>query len=159
MSPSGSRRALRLGRDRRGATALEFAVIGTIFITLLLGVVELGRYYFTVQSLRTVAAEAARAYLIRSNLDLIANPTRCQPVIATVTPADLQVSGRTPILAASRLTISAPVFESNTPLPTPAPTCTTRRVRANVSYTFNFVVPFLPAVVPTLTATAFMDFP
>jgi len=149
----------RLARDRRGATALEFAVIGTIFITLLLGVIELGRYYFTVQSLRTVAAEAARAYLIRSNLDLIANPTRCQPVIATVTAADLEVAARTPILAVSRLTIDAPVFESNTPLPTPAPTCTTRRVRANVSYTFNFVVPFLPATVPVLTATAFMDFP
>ncbi|WP_237213601.1 TadE/TadG family type IV pilus assembly protein [Falsiroseomonas oryziterrae] len=150
---------MTLAQDRRGATAVEFAVIGAIFLTLLLGVVELGRYYFTVQSLRTVAAEAARAYLVRSNLDLIANPTRCEPVISTVTAADLQVASRTPILDVSRLTISAPVFEDNTPLPSPAPSCTTRRVRANVSYTFNFVVPFLPGVVPTLDATAFMDFP
>lgn len=54
----------RLARDRAGASALEMAMIMPVLFAMLIGVMELGRYVFTVQSLRTVTAEAARMAVV-----------------------------------------------------------------------------------------------
>lgn len=51
----------RVLRDRRGVTALEFGIVASMFFMLLLGGMEIGRYYFTWHSFRTAVAEAARA--------------------------------------------------------------------------------------------------
>jgi Flp pilus assembly protein TadG len=49
---------LRLGRA--GATTLEFAVVALVFLTVLIGCMDLGRYYLIEHSLRTLVAETAR---------------------------------------------------------------------------------------------------
>ena len=43
---------------------MEFALVSLAFVMMLLGVIELGRYYFTAEAVRTITAEAARATLI-----------------------------------------------------------------------------------------------
>ena len=58
--------ALRLLRARRGETALEFALIGSVFILLLLAPVEFGLMIWTGSSLQEVAAETARCVAIGS---------------------------------------------------------------------------------------------
>jgi Flp pilus assembly protein TadG len=50
--------------DERGATAVEFAIVGTMFLTLLLGVFELGYMVFVQSVLDSSARSAAR--LIRT---------------------------------------------------------------------------------------------
>jgi|GEM_PF-3310032 len=47
-------------RSRRGVAAAEFAVVGGLFMVMLLATVEVGRYYMTVQGLRNFIADAGR---------------------------------------------------------------------------------------------------
>nr|WP_272872821.1 TadE/TadG family type IV pilus assembly protein [Neoroseomonas alkaliterrae] len=47
-------------RSRRGVAAVEFAVVGGLFMVMLLAAVEVGRYYMTVQGLRNFIADAGR---------------------------------------------------------------------------------------------------
>lgn len=62
-----SRAALRrLARDRSGASALEMALVMPVLFLIMIGVIEIARYVFTLQSLRSVTAEAARLSMINS---------------------------------------------------------------------------------------------
>jgi Flp pilus assembly protein TadG len=70
MAPDLNRycaRRLRLlrsfGFERKGATAVEFAIIAPIFIGLLITVLETGLYFFAQNALQSAAAEAGRLFL------------------------------------------------------------------------------------------------
>jgi len=63
----------RLGRA--GVTTLEFGVVALLFLTMLIGCMDLGRYYVIEHSLRTVVAEAARAAQANSSLSGSIDPT------------------------------------------------------------------------------------
>lgn len=54
----------RLRRARRAESALEFALIGTVLILMLLAPVEIGLMIWTGSALRTTAAETARCVAI-----------------------------------------------------------------------------------------------
>lgn len=54
-----------LRHDRRGETALQFAMVAPAFLMLLLGTMEVGRFYFTQQTVRTLSAETARQALAK----------------------------------------------------------------------------------------------
>ena len=54
-------RALR--RCRRGAAALEFALVAPLFLLTLFGIVAYGGYFWRAHSLQQVANDAARAAL------------------------------------------------------------------------------------------------
>lgn len=51
-------------RDNRGAVALEFALIAPPLLLLMFGIMDLGRLYFTAESLRSLVATAGRAEII-----------------------------------------------------------------------------------------------
>ena len=53
-------RALPLSQDRRGAVAVEFAVIAPVLLTIVLGLLELTRAYDTANLLEMAAREGAR---------------------------------------------------------------------------------------------------
>lgn len=53
----------RFGSDRRGATAVEFAMIAAPFLALLLGIIQTGLVFFAGQVLETRVADAARLIL------------------------------------------------------------------------------------------------
>ena len=57
------RRYLRLRRDKRGAIAIEFALILPILLIILFGIVEFGAIMFTRHVMFYSAREAARAYV------------------------------------------------------------------------------------------------
>jgi Flp pilus assembly protein TadG len=58
----GARRASRSFRqDRRGSTAIEFAVISPVLILMLLGILVYGGYFMLSHSLQQMANDAARA--------------------------------------------------------------------------------------------------
>lgn len=50
----------RLGRDRRGVTAVEFAIAGPVFLLLLFGSLDLGHTLYVSSLLRGAVQQAAR---------------------------------------------------------------------------------------------------
>lgn len=56
----GRRRRQAPWRDRRGQAALEFVIVAGLFFICLLVAIDVGRYYMTVQGLRTFIADSAR---------------------------------------------------------------------------------------------------
>lgn len=70
VNPRHLRRVLR---DGRGLAALEFAVVGGIFLVALLGAVDMGRYYMYLHAVRHTTAEAARAAMLSPTCTLNSN--------------------------------------------------------------------------------------
>lgn len=54
----------RLGRDRRGVTVVEFALLAPALLTLVFGILEFGRWLWTMQALQATAAEGARCMAV-----------------------------------------------------------------------------------------------
>lgn len=145
MSNRTRRQASRLDEDCRGSVAVEFAFVGLIFFTLLLGAVDLARYQFMQQSLRSMAGEAARQAMIISSAGAVAGG----PCATAVTAGQLRTAvttptNPTPMLAIASLTLN--------------PVCTAsggvRTVTVTATYPFTFVVPFLPALTDLTTSAA-----
>lgn len=55
-----TRSLARLGRDRRGASAIEFALIAPLFILMIVGVTQLGGLFYAHAALRNAVSEGAR---------------------------------------------------------------------------------------------------
>lgn len=60
---SGARLILRLRRDRRGTSAVEFALVAPLLLLVVLGTVGLGYVLGVQHSVQQLAGEAARAGL------------------------------------------------------------------------------------------------
>jgi Flp pilus assembly protein TadG len=114
----------RLRRDRRGAAMMEFAFVAPVLLMLLLGTIELSRYFATQQSVRTLSAEAARAAYLNTSID------GCPPSNSVVTT----VNKTTPFLSLA-----------------PGDVCINRTtdasgrnvVTVSVTYPFSTMVPYL----------------
>ena len=52
--------------DRKGVVTLEFAIVGTLFLLLLIGIVEVGRGLWTVNALNYAVQQAARCASVNS---------------------------------------------------------------------------------------------
>jgi Flp pilus assembly pilin Flp len=50
----------RIGRDRTGGALVEFALLAPVFITLMIGVLQIGVYMQNYSAIRSLAADAAR---------------------------------------------------------------------------------------------------
>ena len=88
----------RIGADRRGTAALEFAMVGGLLVLLLLGCVEVGLMMWTGSALQSVAAQTARCTAIGS----CANPQQYAVALAgqwiggnAITTSDVTVAAGT----------------------------------------------------------------
>lgn len=60
------RRCLRrLSRDQRGTAAIEFGLVAPIFFALLLGIVDVGRYMWTLNTVQYQVDEAIRRGVVQ----------------------------------------------------------------------------------------------
>jgi len=83
----------RLRADERGTAAVEFALISPIFFALLLGVVDVGRYMWTLNTMQYAVDEAIRAGAVQQlSIDQIkgrvneaVKPVSSTPVTVDVT--------------------------------------------------------------------------
>jgi Flp pilus assembly protein TadG len=50
----------RIVRDQRGATAVEFALLGPVMVTLMLAVLQIGIALWSYNSMRSIASDIAR---------------------------------------------------------------------------------------------------
>ena len=65
-APVSARPACLLCQDRRGAVAVEFAIVGAAFVMLLFGAMSIGLLGWTANGLQTVAALTARCAALNS---------------------------------------------------------------------------------------------
>jgi Flp pilus assembly protein TadG len=75
-------------------TSLEFGVVALLFLMVLIGCMDLGRYYVIEHSLRTITAEAARAALV--------NPA----ISGTIDPTSASFAALTPFVDDANLTLN-----------------------------------------------------
>ncbi len=115
---------------------MEFAITASVFLGLLLGGIEFGRYFFTLESLRTATADSARATLVTYN----ASGT-C-PSASTVKTAVLP---RTPLLSTSSLTLTVACSKDSADRVT---------IAISSSYTFSSGFPVVSFLNSTLTESA-----
>jgi Flp pilus assembly protein TadG len=100
-----ARRTASLGRDRRGVSAVEFALVLPLMITLYIGTVEVAKgiaiYRKVTQAARTVA-DLATQFRIIKNVDrdnilaagpAVLYPTSDTPLRITLSAVDIDVSG------------------------------------------------------------------
>ena len=91
-------RANRLLRED-GTVAIEFAIVGLLFFTLLLGSIEIGRAMWMRNSVQFAAEEAARWALVQSaeNSTAVVNYARgrltSSPATANITAPYVTISG------------------------------------------------------------------
>jgi Flp pilus assembly protein TadG len=81
-----------------GVAAVEFAIVGTLFIILVLGIIAYGMYFSVTHSVQQVAAEAARA--------AIGGLTDLERNLLAVQRAD-EVVGAYPLLDGDFMTVQA----------------------------------------------------
>jgi Flp pilus assembly protein TadG len=127
-----SARQLRSESHRRGAAAIEYALILPVMLLFVLGIMDAGRLLWTYTTLYRAAEAAARCAAI--------NTTDCG------TAAQIQSHA---VAEAWGLTVSPSAFTVTTP------SC---GVQVRAAYDFTFIIPGLDIVVPlgtiTLNATA-----
>ena len=109
---------MKIGIDQRGAAAFEFCLVAVVFFTFVFAIFDLGRYAITMQSLRSLVSEGARATMIQCYTPQVtqnASPSGCTDVNTYYTNTYLtslaNIMGSTPTLSAttgaSVLTITA----------------------------------------------------
>ncbi len=90
------------GRCERGAAAVEFAIISTVLIALLIGIVDFGRTLYVKNQLSFLADKATRSVLIDPTItdselenELAADFTAGDPASLTVTFSTASANGNT----------------------------------------------------------------
>ena len=59
----------RLRRDERGVAAVEFAMIAPIFFGLLIGIIDVGRYMWTLNTIQYAIDQGVRAGVVQQLSD------------------------------------------------------------------------------------------
>lgn len=57
-------RFIRVSGRERGAVAVEFALVATLLLTVLLGILQYGYHYWALETASATAREAARKYAV-----------------------------------------------------------------------------------------------
>jgi Flp pilus assembly protein TadG len=65
MMLAARRRLSQLRRDQRGVAAVEFAMIAPIFFGLLVGIIDVGRYMWTLNTIQYAIDQGVRAGVVQ----------------------------------------------------------------------------------------------
>lgn len=119
---------------RAGTTGLEFALVAIPFVFLLIAGMDLGRYFITQHSLRTLTSELARATLVYCS-------GQSQASACTLPASGAQsvqsAEANVPFLASSSFAATPTALRSSINQNTGEMTIT-----ASAAYNFDFVLPF-----------------
>jgi Flp pilus assembly protein TadG len=132
-----SRRVLA---DRAGATMVEFAIAASLFLLLILGIVEAGRGLWTINALNYAVQQAARCASI--NATACGNQTDIQAYAIHVSAA-----------LVPNATFSVDQYSDYSCTTTTAVAAQVRAKRVSASDVMRLHIPFVP-MQPTLTASS-----
>jgi len=119
-------------REEKGATAVEFGMVSLLFLTFLFGVVEMGRVFWTWNTLQYAIEDTARYAIVHvtaTNSDLVAYAASSMAGISADT---------------SRLTVTT----ANTTI------SGIQFIEVSGTYAYRSMVPFLPAAINSINLTA-----
>jgi Flp pilus assembly protein TadG len=151
----------------RGAALFEFAIVATVFLTMVFSVIEFGRFFWTHNALRDAARKGARYATIRKddtagiqavkNMvvygDPNANPTTATPVVPGLTTSNVAVEYQnySGVLLSSRATVSIVNYQFQFALPFVGATTTMPSYRTSLP---GESAGFVPCDVPSGTPLA-----
>ena len=120
-------------KNERGAALVEFAIVATVFITVMFGVLEFGRLFWTHNALRDAARRGVRLASVRKNDsagiqavkyavvygDPNADPNTATPVVSGLTPANVAIEYQNynGLQLSSRATVSITNFQFQFSIP------------------------------------------
>lgn len=122
---------------QRGATAIEFALVSVVFFTVLIGIMEMGRVFFYLNTASEATRLGARLAVVCDANDT-AIKEKMARLLPLLTPDRINISYEPPLCAASALTARA--------------SCRSVTVSVAPSLTVDTVIPFVPF---TLSMPAF----
>lgn len=120
---AGLRTLCQLVADCRGVSAVEFAFLAPVFLSMILGVIEFGRVAYT-QGVVSFAAEEATRYAV-VNYSISEEEVRdlAEACLLGIDPDRINA-----------IIVTGPID----------PVDNTRTISVEVSYSFEFLLPFLP---------------
>jgi Flp pilus assembly protein TadG len=133
---------LRFLSCRRGASAVEFAMLLPVFLTMVFGIVVFGSYLAVVHGLQQLAAEAARSSIAGMSA------TERASLASSYVSANV---GTYPLIAASNVSVNAAASASN-------PNVFVVTVSYNAAGMFLFSLPFVPTPPTTIVRSAAIPF-
>ncbi len=128
------RRLIPLRACRLGATAVEFAIVMPIFLTMMLGVIEISRALWIKATMQYAAEQTTRYFMV--------NNTKTTTELEAYAQARFLEMGMASIV--SSVTYTATQDTSTTP----------DNMTITLSYGFEALVSFIPVPDVTLSATA-----
>jgi len=144
---------LKAGR-RRGASALEFALVLPLLITIVLGCVDFGRFAYTYIAVSNAAREGAY-YAARNGWDSTIDADVWKPALRLVVENELGCHDPGSPFDASKVSISYPTATTipgkggkpDLTVPYTTDADLSKRVGVRVTYPFTTIVnwPFLPS--------------
>ena len=154
--------ARRLWVEESGSELVEFAMTSSLLLLVIFGIMDCSRalytYHYVAQAARLGTRYASVRGVSATGLLCGISPFQC---VATASDVSNYVKSMSPLgLSASGLTI-ATTWPGTTPVGTVcnllainnSPGCT---VNVKVSYTFSFILPFLPRSALPMTSTSKM---
>ncbi len=127
---------------RRGATAVEFAMLLPVFLTMVFGIVVFGSYLAVIHGVQQLAAEAAR-----SSVAGISDTER-KSLASNYVKANV---GTYPLITPNNVDIKAATSGSN-------PNVFVVTVTYNAAGMFIYSLPFVPTPSPTIVRSAAIPF-
>jgi Flp pilus assembly protein TadG len=139
---SNSEIIIRLMRCRRGSSAVEFALVLPIFLTLVFGIVVFGSYLSVIHGVQQLAAEAAR-----SSVAGISETER-----GTIAKSFVTSNANTyPMIESGKLVVSAATSPTNTNV-------FVVTVNYDASGLFIYALPFVPLPPKTIVRSAVIPY-
>ncbi len=156
------------GRHGRGQTLVEFALVLPIFLLMLFGLIDMGRYVYLNSTLSQAAREGARVAAVEASWTGSTNTT-CGAVAGPVCPATVAalrsdiLTGANRMMAPFGSIAAADLYTScdNATAPTPVTTQTcsyrspsTGVVSVRVVAVFRPITPLISSLFPSITTQA-----
>jgi Flp pilus assembly protein TadG len=136
-------------RSQSGTTTVEFAIIGTVMMVIVFGIIEFGRALYTINVLTEAARRGARMAAVCP----VGDP---KPASVAIFDSGSGMSSQVPGLTTANVQIQY-LDVNGTPVANPAANFgAIRYVQSSISTTSPYVMPlFIPILSPTLTLSGF----
>jgi Flp pilus assembly protein TadG len=161
---STARSFWRGAASERGDAMIEFAVVSIVLFTCIFGIMDCARALYTYHFTAYTAREATRYAMVRGSSWGATSCATTATLACNATAANVTayVQSIVPPGISSGTPLSVTTTWPGTALAGTAATCTTSNgtnspgcpVIVKVSYTFNYVLPLLPATTLTMTSTS-----
>lgn len=136
-------------RSQSGTTTVEFAIIGTVMMMVVFGIIEMGRALYTVNMLTEAARRGARMAAVCP----VGDP---KPAAVAIFDTGGGTSAAVPGLTTSNVLIQYLDVNGNVIASPAANFKLIRYVQASISSTSPYVMPlFIPVLSPTLNLSGF----